>query len=343
MSLIWFDGFESYYNHTDMNALEGLYSPSASFGSSYGRRGSRGLRFDYTDRYFIKNIENTTTVIVGIALYRVSTTTGQTFFRLQESGTTHIYCKLNSSKVIEVYRGDNTLLGTTSGHTIETDAWYYFEIKATIDNSAGVVIIKMNEVEVLNSTGLDTQNTANAYVDRVIFEDLNVNHYDDFYICNSQGSKNNDFLGDVRVDVLRSDGAGSHTDFTPSAGSNYENVDETYPDDDSTYNDGSNIGDQDSYSIDDLPTPPSGSIIHGVKDQITVRKTDAGSVNCRVLTVQNSSDYLGPNINVSDSFTTHARVMEDNPDDDDTWADADINSSEVGVEITNPATTTTTT
>jgi hypothetical protein len=313
--------------------------------STYGRL-NKGNYFYYTNQGVVIRLQNTvsdnSTIIIGFAMKSVNAgnfsyqSTTPFVEILDDDGNRHIgFFGADGTRNIEVRDNGGSILATGT-YIIPYDSWIYAEFKVTIHDSAGVVQTRFNEVLDIDISSQDTCNGSNAYCGDIEIRPIKnygSYHLDDLYICNGQGSKNNDFLGDIRVDALRPDGAGTHTDFTPSTGSNYENVDEDYPDDDSTYNDGSNVSDQDSYSLDDLPTPPSGSTIHGVKDQITVRKTDAGTRTAKILTVQNSSDYLGDEITLSDSFTTHARVMEDNPDDSAAWADADVNGGEVGVEI----------
>ena len=238
---------------------------------------------------------------------------------------------------MQAKNGDGTLLGTTSGLGLIYNVWVYVEIKVTIDESGGVVIVKANGNTVLNLSSKDTQNSANAYLNRIEYcgfcPDLDT-FYDDLYILDTTGAKNNDFLGDIRVDVARPEGAGTYTDFTPSAGANYQNVDESLgPDDDTTYNDGSNVADQDTYQCTSLPSP-AGTTIHGVKSQITVRKTDAGARAVKVLTRAGTTDHLSSELSLSDSYLTPAEIIEDNPDDSAAWEDADINAAEVGVEVT---------
>lgn len=342
MTLLWFDGFESYYNSNDVDALINLDAYYAEFYASEGRRNSRALRiFTYNDRFYKADAPGTpSTLIFGFAVRGSFWNYAYGFpllkvYDLFSGGVVHLYFYINSSGLIEVRNSSDTLLGTSSGHGMMLgNTWYYIEVKVYIHDSSGTVTVRLNEAEVLSLTGQDTCNGSNAQVGAVaLCSNGTTIYYDDFYMLDTSGTKNNNFLGDVRVDAVRPDGAGTHTDFTPSAGSNYQNVDETYPDDDTTYNDGANVNDQDSYGLPALPSP-AATTIFGVKDQITVRKTDAGAMECKLLTVQGGSDYLGDAINLSDTFTTHARIMEDNPDDSADWEDADISGGEIGVEIT---------
>lgn len=341
MALLWFDGFESYNNAADMDILPNLKAYNINLAT--GRRGGRALYVGYENRYYMAEITgNPATVIKGFAFRLAGTPTysaGYPFLRIYdalEGGNVHLNFYINSSRNIEVRNSAFTLLGTTSGVTIATNVWYYFEVKATINSSTGAVEIKIDETQRLNLTSQNTQNGANAYAGAMKFRQANVvgPYFDDLYICDTSGSKNNDFLGDVRIDILRPNAAGTYTDFTPSAGSNHENVDEAYgPDGDTTYNDGANVGDQDSYQMPDLPAP-AGTTIYGVKTQGTVRKTDAGAMKCKLLTRAGTTDDLGDEIALSDSFVTHTEIFENNPDDSAAWEDADVNSMEPGVKIT---------
>ncbi len=345
MTLLWFDGFEGYNSSEDIQALPNLDANNLSFGTSYGRRSSRGIRIDqYDDRYYLCEVTGEpNTIILGFAFkaYSIgSYSSTSAMVRIYDKfllTNIHLKFHINSSKLIEVRNNAGTLLGTTSGHVIEVNTWYYIEIKAYIHDSAGTVEIKVDEIQRLSLTSQDTCNGTNVYVGAVrlgVHAQNSTCGCDDLYVCDDSGSKNNDFLGDVRIDVVRPNGVGAHTDFSPSAGSNYQNVDETYPDDDTTYNDSQDVavGEQDSYAMESLDV--IGSTIHGVKDQITVRKTDAGARSVKVLTRQGGSDYLGDTIILSDTFTTHARIMENNPDDAAAFVEADITSGEVGVEVT---------
>ncbi len=60
-----------------------------------------------------------------------------------------------------------TLLGR-SDPCIAPGGYHHFEVKAKIDNSVGYIEVRINQVTVLNLTGIDTQNTANASAAQVV-------------------------------------------------------------------------------------------------------------------------------------------------------------------------------
>ena len=127
-------------------------------------------------------------------------------------------------------------------------------------------------------------------------------------------------------------GAGSNTGFAPSAGSNFENVDETPgPDDDGTYNDGDALNEKDSYAMDDLS---AGGTIYALKHQMTVKKTDAGTVGVKPLIRVGGSDYVGSEVMLTTDYTTETQIWEDNPDDSNPFEEADVNAIEAGMQIT---------
>ena len=360
MALLWFDGFES-YQHGDIDDIVVVENPLFSQSPQYsyctvnntagrGIVGTYGLRIsNHTGHidYFLSN--NYTSFIIGFATYQY--TIGTPYYNLTYpllglyDGSTLQFGLFVSGTEIQARNGDGTLLGTTSGAGLDFEIWRYVELKITIDNSVGVCIVRVGEKPLITLSNQDTQNTANAYFNKIRFGShyqYHANH-DDIYFCDTTGSKNNDFLGDVRVDSLRPNEAGTYSQFTPLAGSNYQNVDEAQnPDDDTTYNESSTVGHKDSYGLGDLPSPPSSTPIFGVKSQITIRKSDAGGARAKLLTKAGSTEDLGNIINVSDTYTTHTKIYEDNPDDSNYWEDADVNAMEVGVVIVAVTTTTTT-
>jgi len=346
MALLWFDGFENYNDINDISPLRnsaftslGYEGTNIGFGA-YGRRSTRGIKIWYTAKLIYTLASNYASFVAGIALYQndpdiPSYNANYPFFGFYDDTTLQLGFYIVGTE-IHVY-SNGVKLGETSGADINCWVWRYVEVKFTINNTTGTVEVRVNENILLTLSNVDTQNSADAYFNKFKLGPSYNNIetlYDDLYLCDTAGTKNNDFLGDVRVDVLRPNGAGTYTQFTPSAGANYENVDEVYPDDDTTYNQGSLVDDKDAYNVEDLPSPPASTVIHGVKSQITVRKTDAGARECKILTRSGATDTLGDALVLSDSYLTPTKIYEDNPDDSLAWEDADVNAMQVGVQIT---------
>lgn len=88
------------------------------------------------------------------------------------SNVSHFTIVLGTDGSIFATRGANlseglttlggTLLGPRSDPCVAPSGYHHFEFKAKIDNSVGYLEVRINQVTVLNLTGIDTQNTANA-------------------------------------------------------------------------------------------------------------------------------------------------------------------------------------
>ena len=115
-----------------------------------------------------------TTLWIGFALKLTafpSTLSKITFLELSDAGLAHLNFTLLSNGKIQVSRGDGTVLGTTVA-SILVNTFYHIEIKAVIDNSAGIVEIRINETPDAGVTlsGVDTQNGGVAQISEVTFK-----------------------------------------------------------------------------------------------------------------------------------------------------------------------------
>lgn len=306
----------------------------ALYSSSYSRHGTGlGSVVQVATRYCYKNIDDTNTIVIGLAIKLGATPTLNTsypFIRLYDTDASSVQLSFyfNSDFEIEVYRGlGGTLLGTSSAVFSGTDEWKYIEIKAVINDSSGSVEVKSNESTVLNLTSQDTQNTANAYLNRIYLYGvytISSTYYDDLYIDDS------DFHGDVRVLSFNPDGDGTHSDFTPSAGSNYQCVDEGVANNDTDYVSSSTLNHKDTYTF----TTGSIAAVHGVQATHYVKKSDSGSRAITPICRSNGTDYSGNSKTLTTSYWSEYDIWETDPDDSSTWTQAKIEAAEFGLEVT---------
>lgn len=343
MTLLFCDGFDHYAEGDTLKKWTYYYDATTILGSEYARFNGQGILLNNSNSnnaHFKDLGDNYTTLIFGGALKLIQTPTGvyptgdEYLFRFSDTGTTQVGICMDAELKIRAYNGDEELLGTSS-NAVPLNNWFYIEFKVTFNATSGSVEVRVNGTTYLTLTSKDTISTANAYANRIYvganYHDADV-YWDDIYVCDTSGSYNNDFLGDITIETLHPSGAGNSSQLTPSAGSNYENVDDaTDIDDDTTYNEGSTVGYKDTYAMDDMT---GTGTIKAVAFNLCARKTDAGSKGIQQIARVNSTDYdIGSAEGLFDNYKIYQGIAEVNPDDSAAWEAADVNGMEAGVEI----------
>lgn len=213
------------------------------------------------------------------------------------------------------------------------NTWFYLELKYVKSATIGAAILRINEIVVAEKLNQNF-NSAASLISLQIDYTQGHKYFQDCYICDGLGITNNDFLGDIRVDVCRPNAPGTHTDFTPSAGANWENVDEVDFDGNTSYNDSKVVGAKDTYNLDTLS--PTGQEIYGIQQCSIIRKTDASAKYGKQLIKSNATEDLGEELPFNNSFTGYQRILEQDPDTETTWDEAGINALESGLTVTTP-------
>jgi hypothetical protein len=139
--------------------------------------------------------------------------------------------------------GGTTLLASST-NALATGSWNFVEVKLTIADSGGVFEVRVNESVWVTFTGDTKQSSSQTTANRILFSSRSTDcGFDDLYICDGTGSVNNTYLGDVRIDTVRPTGAGNYTEFGHQGSSNnWDNVDDTTIDSDSSYNYSNTVG-----------------------------------------------------------------------------------------------------
>lgn len=246
-----------------------------------------------------------------------------------DSGTTQVYCRVNTNLQIEVRRGDNTLLGTST-RQLAVGAWYFIQSRYLIAN-AGSFEVWVNGEQWLTGSG-DTQNSANAYFNGWApgIGSLRVtNHVVHSVSGNAPTSRTPETI--VYSDVPN--GAGAATGWTPSAGSNWQNVDDVPADNDTTYNSTTGLND-DLYAFPS-GTVPSSAIVYAVCAEADVRKDDAGANSIDLLCRGGGTTAAyGTPLSLSTSYLRTRAMWDLDPSTAAAWSVANANGSQVGIRRT---------
>ncbi len=355
MAIAFFDGFESYgangssgtgletnlgtiYDHT-----EHVFDGSNNCVISTGRLGGLCLKIQRSSyplalaRTF-SGITNT--VVFGMAIMFDLTEyhymQQATFLQLLNGpigdsgyGNLSLSMHLGGGPII-IRSGIQTAAMGYTDIALKEKVWYYLEGKVYSHASSGTVELKINGVTVAT---LASKNTAPAGVGftGVSFPFCNAVYIDDFYFVTDQGGAPS-FLGPITIEDLRPTGDDS-VQWTPSAGNNYECVNDASLDS-SDYVSSGTLNQKDLYTYSNLAV--IDGTIQGVQLNTPVRITAAGS---RILqsVCSSNGDEATLNIGIGDTVTKvyKPHLILTDPDTGSAWLTSAINAAKFGIKVAN--------
>ena len=353
MALLFTDSFDHYTNLAEkydsvlLTHGGAVMSISESAAREAGGGGLSVVNSGTNYCYCNKGIPTSSTVIVGFAfssnstgemiLLALSDTTNcQVFFVIQTNGFIQAYTQPVVS--FNDLTGA-TLLGTSSVPVPLGGVWTYLEFETTFSTTAGSITVRMNGINVMSLTGVNTQVTANASVNNFTLgyqwaiPVSSVTFYiDDLYVLNNSGSFNNAFLGDVHVVALLPTGAGESTEWTPNgAGADWECVDDNPPNEGTTYISSSTVGAKDMYTLSSLP---NAGTVHGVMVSSYSTKDQAGTRTLTHVVKDTISGNEVQSTQVAPGTSLHflSTTFDTDPSGNN-WSYAEVNQMQVGVEV----------
>jgi hypothetical protein len=334
-------GFDCYTTPTFYFNSTSASSGSISIGA-YGRNSTSGLRLSGNNSGVVTLRARKTIGSIGTLYTAFSfklgaipiTVSPVRFLELYDAGTLQLYFEILTNGTIRVYRGNGTVLGTTTFSVI-VNTIYHFEVKSIIDNSTGSVSIRINESALTAFTGLDTQNTANATVDEVVLCNnsdgggfgVTVNlDFDDFIPV-----RDDDWNGDCQVREDLPTGTGDVDDgVATGAADSRQATDEADPDDDTTYTALQNVNDKVLLTYPNIPTT---SEVIALFPTMYAKKSAAGTASFKPLLKISSTEYLGTELFPSDgSYAYLSDVMTVSPATSNPFTPSEINGMQYGLK-----------
>lgn len=238
----------------------------------------------------------------------------------------------------------NILQAKTLSGAFAAGQWFYIEIKWTISNTADAFFeVRINTVPVLSITTAITA-VGNGLILPATELGFDIFYYncnsdarpwaiDDFYMLDSTGPINNDYLGNVRVKMQAVTGQ-TETDWeiggTQPAATNWQSVLNRALND-TKFVRSDLVGAQDLYSVDPNINAP---FIHGFEVMGAYRQDDATQrvVRNTYRTAIGTVVY-GENNYTNQSYTFKSDVYEINPDTGQEFTQAELNTLTIGPNL----------
>lgn len=333
MAILNFSGFDSYDSIWNSNFFHQRdnYIDCTDEDTPYGI----GQALKFQDVYGI-NVRSmypaSSEFIVGFALkiftYYNHLCFGNFDYTIQSS------VRFNIDGTIELYRYTTSAL--IAEYTIDYDptVWNYVEVKCGLGNGDGYFIVRINEEVVIDASDIDNVYSGTDYLLRYLgFTYTRGCYIDNMYVLNNEGTENNDFLGEVRIDTIYPSANGTINDGVPSIGENYECVDDPIIIDDTDFITLSTVDDVELFTFENLPDSPSYiKEIYGVK-AVNRCMVELGNRNINLICNINSNQYESSIMPLPMSFSDMVHIWELNPDTSLAWTEADVNSIETGIKL----------
>jgi hypothetical protein len=357
MRSFFMDGFEHYTTET------GDWKWDVWGGSCHivdeGRTG-KGLGVDYSSAGYRSgcmklfqtndgNLLNASSVCVGFVfqfnLLGPPTESPYLWF-IRANDAEHIAIRLNTDLTLTALRNDDFLTWTelaSSTYPLREHQWHHLQIKVVLDPLEGTVEVKQDGIVRLTFNGPTLGYAAGLTADNFEIGDHwpgdipdtgygsagTGYRYDDLWIVAADDASA-DYLGDLRIGVIKPDAPGDSTQWTPSIGPNWDEVNDAEPDGDTTYNETDTNGARDLYYWEDVPATYA---IKALQMSSACRKTDIGARTVRNVAKVNGTVYTGETHPVQDEYSYTRQAWEQNPDSGTDWTPGQINASQFGIEL----------
>jgi hypothetical protein len=318
--------------------------------SSYARISGQGMRI-YTwtgaagggSTFIARSIVNRQTLVVGTAFQIENYSAGNAgpapVLSLVDNGTHQLDIRFDNNSRPYVTRNGTTLF--TSNVALAINAWYYLELKGTINTTNGYAELRINGIPVGTFSG-NTSGSGNNFANQIrvgiVSSNQSYNYrvwYDDIYALEADSNSGLvDFQGDCRVQTLMPSAPGTTTNMNRGGAqpANWMSVNEIPPDTATTVF-GNTAGQYDTY--DYPPLVPATNRVLAVAQSFVWQRDDAGfrTATARVRSAGNEADFTPTVIPLTNTYTVLQQVQETNPITGAAWAVNEVSNFEVGPKV----------
>lgn len=262
-------------------------------------------------------------------------------FRHFGNNAVHVSIGLDALQRICAWRGPQAtgvLLAT--GRAIPLDNLTDIQVGVKVSDTVGTVEVRLNGSPT-PEFALTAQDTCSGITPLITHFSLGhygvpnglfsfASHYhSDFRLSDRTGAVNNDFLGELRGDLMLPDAPGANQAFTPSTGTDHEAVIDEVPPSAADYLESSVTGDKDTHTV----TPLTGiDNIVAVQINNWFFKSDAGYAAGRSLLISGATEATGETLAAPLDPIYQLDTWELDPNTAAAWTLANVNAIEIGTE-----------
>jgi len=349
--LVFVDSFDHYGTSSDVLRKWGYaIGTTPTISSGTGRGGSSSLRFPFqASGFHVRHPLPTPvqTLIMGVAVRIYANGYPQNPLPIHRfldpvGANEQISLRLTNQGYLQVSRNGSVL--ATSSITLEFQTYYYIEFAATISNTTGSYRVRVDGQPVPGLPDVTNVNTQGQANDQIGFFGLGTTSsivgtssgidFDDLYVCDTSGDRNNNLLGDVRIICRTPDGNGDSSDFIGSDGDqtdNYALVDETTPSL-ADYVASVAASATDTYTLSDLET---AGAIKGVQVTALAGRSDGGVTRYgQTVIVSGATEAASEQTPLSTDPRYIYGIFETDPSTGSPWTVSGVNDVQIGFRAT---------
>lgn len=246
--------------------------------------------------------------------------------------------KTQTDGSLKVYNANGVNVATSAAGVLLEGVYKYIQVKVVSHSVTGSVRILLDDVEIINVTGIDTSISATDIDLFYLFAGgiPSITYWDDIIVLDDSGpAPHNDLMGDLRISVLVPIADNVVSDWNKSSGvDGYALIDDAVPGDhdgDTTYIYDDTVGGKSLFTF--APFTGSAVFIASVGIAAAVRKSDAGTKSMRVYLNSGGTVSNGDTLNVSTDYRTFRHIWSQNPDTGAEWSKVGVNALLGGVEV----------
>lgn len=342
MSLLFMEGFDG-TNKGEFPIFD-VDTLSYTRATSYGRRGTNGIyasSYTSSTAYVEKLVGDKSNLIVGMAInprYTGHSTTliyNKLLAFMDGLVEQAVVCWANSALTVLLRApgaaGVPGAILATASADLTLQVWNYLEVKIGIHPTAGTFQVKVNGVEILNASGLNTDPNNSGKITSFRLWPTNARPYfDDFYVLDTLGTSMNDFLGDVIIETLLPSADGTKNDWIKSVGtSGYVLIDENNPTSTDHIVSGT-LGAEQTFRVNIIP---DGRNILAVQQTTFAHSPEGVPQNFQAIHLIGATKTLGDVAVAESTKKRYDQMWISNPVTGVAWTDSELATTEFGFRI----------